>query len=1090
MSGSVRDRVSRLETGSTFEPAVPERPRRPSQSPLANDDFQSRDPAPPSRLRPPVPAKAKSLSGTPVTGGRRSRPLEIGLPDPEETDEEDLLVLKHGDPTSGQDARDSEWISPGRRSSPGSRVRRDEELKPPLPARRSPSPFAGVAQGFGKLRIDAPKAFRTLSDNAQKAVKNVQDDAPKLFQNVSEGAQKTFGTLQREAPKIIMGAAQGTQKAMSDAQAGLKRTINGIPVPAAFAHTGEDLSDLAKLQMGRPGLCSRCAALDLGTCFSKDTDSDQPYRCWASPLSRAALHAKWCVMCKLLVEMLCRAEHDPLRSAEIRDHITPDWLQSVPFHQWVSKGYIHQDEYWPFGRSASRYEGSTQVVGPFSEALWTAAKRFQHVGLRVLVRSAVGGRPSVQRKDFKTSHSQRYRDGLDQGTIDKRFPISAVVVITVSTAHSDTPGLLWCDLDGCSNQPRAEPQVLSHFKLQVVRNKLVVTVTPKLSYGHVLDSRWIDVPLSKLWLAECETYHGKGCSEHGWALALDSPGFLRLIDVDELRVIVAEKPQSCRYVALSYVWGGADVLKLTSDNIHEISEEEGLKDSLALLPRTILDAMQVTKAAGERYLWVDSLCILQDNSEESSEQIANMDRVYGSALFTIVAADGEHADVGLCGVRNEVFVDAGDEGTPRHIVQPTASLKNDLTVIAPFERSRATPISRRNWESRAWTFQERHLSRRMLFFGNNEMVWHCRGMVAREDMPVEQSGYEHPTLDWLALKPQHLGVGVDEYWRDGSFETNRHGRTHLVRSATFAEYARLVGQYSQRTMTHGSDAVNAFAGLLRIFSLAFESECVYGLPSVLLDVALLWRSVEPLQKRNVGLGFPSWSWAGWEGKVAYAEPVSVKRDDAGQNISIEGVQPMLRYFVFEPTTGSLQPINGTGRGIPVGEYDLPPEWEAHSPKRGCQDATHSCQTPDLFDLDPRAIPHLGGRHLVFYTSSCGRFRLSQQEAFGVPSSANQASILDDESNPVGVASLDDPGLSTLASDDPISKFIGTEMMLMAEAHSSCLMPGAADDDFRCYLVMLVTTDYRTGIASRMGLGWLSKASWIASGPTAKLVCLG
>ncbi|TKA29072.1 hypothetical protein B0A54_16182 [Friedmanniomyces endolithicus] len=839
MSGSVRDRVSRLETGSAFEPAGPELPRRPSQSPLAND-FQSRDPAPPSRLRPPVLPKAKSLSGTPVTGGRRSRPLEIGLPDPEEMDEEDVLVLKHGDPTSGQDARDSEWISLGRRSSPGSRVSLDdEELKPPLPARRSPSPFAGVAQGFGKLRIDAPKAFRTLSDNAQKAVKNVQDDAPKLFQNVSEGAHKTFGTLQREAPKVFRGAAQGTQKAMSDAQAGLKRTINGIPVPAAFAHTGEDLSDLAKLQMGRPGLCSRCAALDLDTCFTKDTDTDQPYRCWASPLSRVALHAKWCVMCKLLIEMLCRAEHDPLRSAEIRDHITPEWLRDVPFHQWLSKGYIHQDEYWPFGRSASRYEGSTQVVGPFSEALWTAAKRFQHVGLRVLVRSAVGGRPSVEMADFKLSHSQMYRDGIDRGTINERFPISAVVVITVSTAHSDTPGLLWCDLDGCSNQPGAKPQVLSHFMLQVVRNNLVVTVTPRLSYGHVLDSRWIDVQLSKLWLAECETYHGKGCSEHGWALALDSPGFLRLIDVDELRVIVAEKPQSCRYVALSYVWGGADVLKLTSNNMHELSEQGGLESSLALLPRTVLDAMQVTKAAGERYLWVDSLCILQDNSEESSEQIANMDRVYGSALFTIVAADGEHADVGLCGVRNEVFVDVGNEGTPRHIIQPAASLKKDLTVIAPFERSRTASTNPRNWESRAWTFQERHLSRRMLFFGNNEMVWHCRGMVAREDMPVEQSGYEHPTLDWLALKPQHLGVGVDEYWRDGSLETNRHGRTHLVRSATFAEYGRLVGEYSQRTMTHESDAVNAFAGLLRIFSLAFESECVYGLPSVLLDVALL-----------------------------------------------------------------------------------------------------------------------------------------------------------------------------------------------------------------------------------------------------------
>ncbi|TKA74818.1 hypothetical protein B0A55_05936 [Friedmanniomyces simplex] len=1112
---SVRDRVSRLETtGHGGEQGVvPELPRRRSQLLPPDDASGPLGTAPPGKPRPPVPPKAKSLSGHVVTVGRKAHPPEIKLLDLEEADEEDTLVLKHVEPIPELDAEDPPSTTPSPRSSLDSRGGgRDEEVKPPLPIRRTPSPFAGVTQGFVKLRLDAPKAFRTLSEGAQKAARNVQNDTPKvfqsiadgaqkvaqsvqtetpkMFQDVSGGAQKTFGALQRDAPKAFLGAAQGTQRVVSEVQAGFKRTINGIPVPAPFAQTGEDLSDLAKLQMGRAGLCSRCAALDVATCFDRGADTDQPYRCWASPLSRVALHAKWCLMCKLLVEMLCRKEHDPLRSAEIRDHIKPDWLKSVPFHKWISEGYIHQDEYWPFGRSASRYEGSTQVVGPFSDALWTATKRLRPVGLRVLTRAAVGGRPSVNRKDFAWSRSQAYRDGLEQGSAHQRFPISAVVIITVSMAHSETPGLLWCDLDGCSNRPEAEAQVLSHFMLQVVKNKLVVTVTPRLSYGHVLDSRWIDVPMSKLWLAECEKYHGKGCSEHGWALALESPGFLRLIDVDQLRVTIAEKPQSCRYVALSYVWGGADVLKLTSDNVRELAAAGGLKRNLALLPRTVMDAMQVTKAAGERYLWVDALCILQDNSEESGEQIANMDKVYGSALFTIVAAEGEHADVGLTGVRNEAFLGMTDEGTPRHIVQPTAPLKKDLTVIAPFERGRATPANHRSWESRAWTFQERHLSRRMLIFGNNEMVWHCRGMVAREDMPVEQSGYEHATLDWLALKPQHLGVGVDEYWRDGSFETNRHGRTHLVRSATFAEYARLVGQYSQRTMTHESDAVNAFAGLLRIFSLAFESECIYGLPSVLLDVALLWRSVDPLQKRKVNLGFPSWSWAAWKGRVAYAEPVSIRRDEGGQMITIEGVQPMLRYFAINPITGSLQPLNGTGRGIPVREDNLPVEWEAHNPRRGYQDATHSCQTPDLFDLDPRIIPHLGDRHLVFWTSTCGRFRLSEEKAFGVSSSANQASILDDESNPVGVAVLDDPGTSTLGSDDPINKFIGTEMILMAEAHSSSLMPGAADDDFPCYLVMLVSTDSKTGIASRIGLGRLSKALWIASGPTVKLVCLG
>ncbi|KAK0280203.1 hypothetical protein LTR35_008354 [Friedmanniomyces endolithicus] len=209
MSGSVRDRVSRLETSSTFEPASPELPRRLSQPPVvANNQVRSPGLVASGRPRPPVPPKAKSLGGIPVTGGRSSRSLEIRLPDPEGTEDEDFLVLKHGDPTPGQNARDSEWISLERRSSPGPRLSRDEDLRPPLPVRRSPSPFAGIAQGFGNLGIDAPKVFRTFSNNAKIAVKNVQSDAQKLFQNVSEGVQKTFGTLQRESPKAFMGAAQ------------------------------------------------------------------------------------------------------------------------------------------------------------------------------------------------------------------------------------------------------------------------------------------------------------------------------------------------------------------------------------------------------------------------------------------------------------------------------------------------------------------------------------------------------------------------------------------------------------------------------------------------------------------------------------------------------------------------------------------------------------------------------------------------------------------------------------------------------------------------------------------------------------------
>lgn len=265
---------------------------------------------------------------------------------------------------------------------------------------------------------------------------------------------------------------------------------------------------------------------------------------------------------------------------------------------------------------------------------------------------------------------------------------------------------------------------------------------------------------------------------------------------------------------------------------------------------------------GERYLWIDALCILQENTHESREQIANMDAVYGSALFTIVAAQGSNATAGLPGIRRSHFVEPAQVEQARQVVQEVATVKANIKVIAPFSRDHKPAPASWIWSTRAWTFQERLLSRRLLIFANDEMVWFCRTVVAREDMPVEQSGYDHRPLLWLDLKPQHLGIGVDSHWRNGSLEMTRHGFTHVVRSGVFAEYAKMIAQYTQRTITYESDAVNALAGLLRIFSLYLQTPCIYGLPSTLLDVALLWRPDRSWRGRPSTTHFPNWSWAG------------------------------------------------------------------------------------------------------------------------------------------------------------------------------------------------------------------------------------
>lgn len=179
-------------------------------------------------------------------------------------------------------------------------------------------------------------------------------------------------------------------------------------------------------------------------------------------------------------------------------------------------------------------------------------------------------------------------------------------------------------------------------------------------------------------------------------------------------------------------------------------------------------------------------------------------------------------------------------------------------------------------------------------------------------MTAEESGYNHPPLDWLALKPQYLGVDVDQYWVDGSIDRTRYGTTRLVRSGTFNEYTKMVEQYTGRTLSYTSDLLNAPAGLLHIFQLCFQSEFIYGLPIVLLDVAILWRPAQRLKRRPRSAAlqvFPSWSWTGWIGQVAYNKPVNTKRNALGELVQLsqahseedvreEGIRPLLRWHTF------------------------------------------------------------------------------------------------------------------------------------------------------------------------------------------------
>jgi hypothetical protein len=127
---------------------------------------------------------------------------------------------------------------------------------------------------------------------------------------------------------------------------------------------------------------------------------------------------------------------------------------------------------------------------------------------------------------------------------------------------------------------------------------------------------------------------------------------LRLIDVKDQCVIEAHTP--LRYFALSYTWWQyVEQVKLKFGTLSQFMTKEGLAQEK--LPKTIKDAMTLTSRLGERYLWVDVLCIIQDDTEDNSDKRIQMERmctIYTNAILTIIAGEGKDADAGLSRVND------------------------------------------------------------------------------------------------------------------------------------------------------------------------------------------------------------------------------------------------------------------------------------------------------------------------------------------------------------------------------------------------------------------------------------------------------
>lgn len=375
-----------------------------------------------------------------------------------------------------------------------------------------------------------------------------------------------------------------------------------------------------------------------------------------------------------------------------------------------------------------------------------------------------------------------------------------------------------------------------------------------------------DTQLFRKWKDTCRGTHGDRCN-----LVLTGTRLRRLRFIDVNARCVVDNEDDSSYVALSYVWGGWELSEasLQMPKLTKLTED-GFRKRGSLTREKVLstidDAIEVTQSLGEKYLWVDCLCILQkdggDNQHEveadQQEFIPQMDSIYGSASVTIVAASGSNADAGLPGIKPGSRI---RKQKPFMIRRSTyqVSLVRTLDPEGSGEKIRDhyNYLDDSVWCKRGWTLQEKIFSRRALIFTKEQVYWECQTATWCED------GFWETKNSRTVYRP--------------CFKMDFRYPWSPVLSSFESTFRNLVVEYTSRTLSFESDGVDAFAGVLNALRRQTGQVFLWALPKSLFSKCLTWCCAEQFIKprremcpvrssdRTTDCPFPSWSWVGWVG---------------------------------------------------------------------------------------------------------------------------------------------------------------------------------------------------------------------------------
>lgn len=347
------------------------------------------------------------------------------------------------------------------------------------------------------------------------------------------------------------------------------------------------------------------------------------------------------------------------------------------------------------------------------------------------------------------------------------------------------------------------------------------------------------------------------------------------------------------YMTLSYCWGGHQPLRLLTDNL------DVLRGGMArrVLPRTFMEAMDVAESLGSSYLWIDSLCIVQDSKTDWGSESQSMHKVYGNSACNLAASASRNPLEGLFRERTAAdllpIIHLNWSDRRSHCV---SEFRRIPYIFANYEN---LPLLRRGW-----VVQERILAPRVLHFAEHQLFWEC------EEKPLLCEAFARGIPgDPSPWSPRPLRSVV------------RLSHRKRMLDEVLELWFRVVRNYTRAHLTYDKDKIVAVAGVAALFQQAGD-EYLYGCWRSRLIECLCWKTDDfgsPLgdnprlsegrrfRRLDDGCEAPTWSWASVIGPVQYirylhstndvlllSEPVVHPPDHSASNSTVMIWGPVLK----------------------------------------------------------------------------------------------------------------------------------------------------------------------------------------------------